>query len=66
VPIGLTTHAAGVLSEHDHATLDPVGQLQAVCALGTLTYAVIEERCHGKLNVRSRITSGISRPLFTW
>ena len=52
VPIVLAAVAAGVrtISESadpDHASLDPIGQLTAACALGTLTYAVIEGRSHG-------------------
>jgi DHA2 family methylenomycin A resistance protein-like MFS transporter len=52
VPIVLAALAVGTRTltdsaDPDHASLDPVGQLAAVCALGTLTYAVIEGRSHG-------------------
>src|ERR687888_398588 len=52
VPIVLAAIAVGMRTitdsaDPDHASLDPVGQLAAVCALGTLTYAVIEGRGHG-------------------
>jgi DHA2 family methylenomycin A resistance protein-like MFS transporter len=52
VPIVLAAIAVGMRTitesaDPDHASLDPVGQLMAVCALGTLTYAVIEGRSHG-------------------
>jgi EmrB/QacA subfamily drug resistance transporter len=52
VPIVLAAIAVGMRTitesaDPDHASLDPVGQLAAVCALGTLTYAVIEGRSHG-------------------
>lgn len=52
VPIVLAAIIVGLRSitdsaDPDHASLDPSGQLAAVCALGTLTYAVIEGRDHG-------------------
>jgi MFS transporter, DHA2 family, methylenomycin A resistance protein len=52
VPIVLAAIAVGMRTitesaDPDHASLDPAGQLAAVCALGTLTYAVIEGRSHG-------------------
>lgn len=52
VPIVLAAIAVGMRTitesaDPDHASVDPVGQLTAVCALGTLTYAVIEGRSHG-------------------
>jgi DHA2 family methylenomycin A resistance protein-like MFS transporter len=52
VPIVLAAIAVGMRTitesaDPDHASLDPVGQLAAVCALGTLTYAVIDGRSHG-------------------
>jgi MFS transporter, DHA2 family, methylenomycin A resistance protein len=45
IAVGIRTLAEG--ADPDHASLDPVGQLAAACALGTLTYAVIEGRDHG-------------------
>jgi MFS family permease len=52
VPIVVAAIAVGMrtiteTADPDHTSLDPVGQLLAVCALGTLTYAVIEGRNHG-------------------
>jgi DHA2 family methylenomycin A resistance protein-like MFS transporter len=52
VPIVLGAIAIGTRTitdsaDPDHASLDPLGQLAAVCSLGTLTYAVIEGRNHG-------------------
>jgi MFS transporter, DHA2 family, methylenomycin A resistance protein len=52
VPIVLAAIAVGTRTitesaDPEHGSLDPLGQLFAVCALGTLTYAVIEGRNHG-------------------
>jgi EmrB/QacA subfamily drug resistance transporter len=52
VPIVLAAVAVGMRTitesaDPGHTSLDPVGQLAAVCALGTLTYAVIEGRNDG-------------------
>lgn len=52
VPIVLAAIAVGARTitesaDPDHAGLDPIGQLAAACALGTVTYAVIEGRDHG-------------------
>jgi MFS transporter, DHA2 family, methylenomycin A resistance protein len=52
VPIVLAAITVGIRTitesaDPDHASLDPIGQLAAACALGTLTYAVIEGRNHG-------------------
>jgi MFS transporter, DHA2 family, methylenomycin A resistance protein len=52
VPIVVAAIAVGVRAipesaDPEHASLDPAGQMLAICALGTLTYAVIEGRNHG-------------------
>jgi MFS transporter, DHA2 family, methylenomycin A resistance protein len=52
VPIVLAAIAVGTRTitesaDPDHASVDPRGQILAICALGTLTYAVIEGRSHG-------------------